>query len=160
MEAEAALHVAAVDPGLRVALPWRTAATGTPGHGPARRRSGAPPRRVAHGEMAHWVRAYDVLPGRSRIAATTGRRRPHRLGEHPARLALALRGFTHPRARRMMLWDVQHALASRTLLEHIRDPGERALVARVLDEFERTVTLVGRNCALRSSIPISPSTTP
>src|SRR5690242_7288908 len=34
MEAAAALHVTAVDPGLRVALPWRAAATGDPG--PAR----------------------------------------------------------------------------------------------------------------------------
>jgi 4-aminobutyrate aminotransferase-like enzyme/Ser/Thr protein kinase RdoA (MazF antagonist) len=141
MEAEAALHVAAVDPELGMALPWRTAATGTPGTAqpgddPALLRA-----EWSHGEMAHWVRAYDVLPGRSRIAAIDlGDAALIAWGDTTARLALALRAFTHPRARRTMLWDVQHALASRTLLEHIRDPGERALVARVLDEFERTVT--------------------
>ena len=134
MEAEAALHVAAVDPELGMALPWRTAATGTPGTAqpgddPALLRA-----EWSHGEMAHWVRAYDVLPGRSWIAAIDlGDAALIAWGDTTARLALALRAFTHPRARRTMLWDVQHALASRTMLEHIRDPGERALVARVLD---------------------------
>jgi 4-aminobutyrate aminotransferase-like enzyme len=41
-----------------------------------------------------------------------------------------------------MLWDVQHALASRAMLDDIRDGRQRALVARVLDEFERAVTPV------------------
>ena len=39
-----------------------------------------------------------------------------------------------------MLWDVQHALSSRAMLDDIRDARQRALVAGVLDEFERTVT--------------------
>src|SRR3954449_5118091 len=69
MEAAAALHVTAVDPGLRVALPWRAAATGDPG--PAR--PGDDPARLraewSDGEAAHRVRLYDVLPGNSRISA-------------------------------------------------------------------------------------------
>jgi 4-aminobutyrate aminotransferase-like enzyme/Ser/Thr protein kinase RdoA (MazF antagonist) len=141
MEAEAALHIAAVDPGLGVALPWRAAATGSPGTAqpgddPALLRA-----EWSDGEATHWVRAYDVLPGRSRItAAHLSDAALIAWGETTARLALALRAFTHPRARRTMLWDVQHALASRALLEHIGDRGERALVDRVLDEFERTAT--------------------
>jgi 4-aminobutyrate aminotransferase-like enzyme/Ser/Thr protein kinase RdoA (MazF antagonist) len=141
MEAEAALHIAAVDPGLGVALPWRTAATGSPGTAlpgddPALLRA-----EWSDGEVAHWVRAYDVLPGRSRItAAHLSDAALIAWGETTARLALALRAFAHPRARRTMLWDVQHSLASRALLEHIGDRGERALVGRVLDEFERTAT--------------------
>ena len=82
-----------------------------------------------------------MLPGHSRIeaaglsdAALIG------WGETAARLDQALRGFTHPRARRTMLWDVQHALAARAMLSDIRDERERGMVARVLDEFERSVT--------------------
>src|SRR4029079_4240389 len=40
------------------------------------------------------------------------------------------------------LWDIQHALRARAMLDDIRDPRERAAVARVLDEFERRVTPV------------------
>jgi 4-aminobutyrate aminotransferase-like enzyme/Ser/Thr protein kinase RdoA (MazF antagonist) len=143
MEAEVALHVMAADPGLRVAVPWRAR---TPEGEPAR--PARPGDAVAglraqwsSGDAVHWARLYDVLPGRSRIAAA--RLSDAALiawGETTARLDQALRGFTHPRARRMMLWDVQHALASRAMLEDIRDPRQRSLVTGVLEEFERTVT--------------------
>ncbi|HWE12982.1 MAG TPA: aminotransferase class III-fold pyridoxal phosphate-dependent enzyme [Solirubrobacteraceae bacterium] len=140
MEAAAALHVTAVDPELRVALPWRSVDAGEPGppgpgDEPAWLRA-----QWSDGDVAHWVRAYDVLPGRSRIDATTlSDAALVAWGETTARLAQALRGFTHARARRMMLWDVQHALAARSILGDVHDPRTRALVARVLDEFERVV---------------------
>ena len=70
MEAEAALHVTAVDPGLHVAVPWRA---GGPGDG-ERSGPGSPGDDLAalraawwDGDVAHWVRLYDVLPGRSRV---------------------------------------------------------------------------------------------
>ena len=47
MEAAAALHVNAVDPGLRVALPWRAGVVRRRGAGENRRRAGAAARRVA-----------------------------------------------------------------------------------------------------------------
>jgi 4-aminobutyrate aminotransferase-like enzyme/Ser/Thr protein kinase RdoA (MazF antagonist) len=143
MEAAAALHIAAVDPELRVALPWRPAESGEPGTArpgddPAQLRA-----RWSDGGVAHWVRAYDVLPGRSRIAAADlSDAALIGWGETTARLAVALRGFAHARARRTMLWDVQHALSSRAMLGDIRDPHQRAIVARVLDQFERRVTPV------------------
>ncbi|MGH2842496.1 MAG: aminotransferase class III-fold pyridoxal phosphate-dependent enzyme [Solirubrobacteraceae bacterium] len=143
MEAEAALHVARVDPDLRVAVPWRSLAAGAPR--PAREgRPGDPLAslrvRRGDGEMAHWVRLYDALPGHSRIAAAQlSDAALSAWGETTARLAQALRGFTHPRAQRTMPWDVQHSLAAREMLDHIRDPRRRELVARVLDRFERTV---------------------
>ena len=56
-----------------------------------------------------------------------------------ARLARALRGFTHPRAQRTMLWDIQHASRTRPMLADIRDPDRRAAVAEVLDRFEAVV---------------------
>jgi 4-aminobutyrate aminotransferase-like enzyme/Ser/Thr protein kinase RdoA (MazF antagonist) len=144
MEAEAALHVTAADPGLRVAVPWRpvrraeSARPARPGDAVADLRA-----RWSHAGVVHWARLYDVLPGHSRIeAAQLSDAALIAWGETTARLDQALRGFTHPRARRTMLWDVQHALASRAMLGHIRDARQRALVTRVLDEFERTVTPV------------------
>jgi 4-aminobutyrate aminotransferase-like enzyme/Ser/Thr protein kinase RdoA (MazF antagonist) len=139
MEAAAVLHIAAVDPELKVALPWRPAATGTPGPAvpgddPALLRAAWPGR-----DATHWVRAYDVLPGRSRIhAEQLSDAALIAWGETAARLALALRSFAHPRAQRAMLWDVQHALASRAFLADIPDREHRAVVARVLEEFERS----------------------
>jgi 4-aminobutyrate aminotransferase-like enzyme/Ser/Thr protein kinase RdoA (MazF antagonist) len=139
MEAAAALHVTAVDPELRVALPWRSVEAGDPG--PAR--PGDDPALLRaqwrNGDVAHWVRIYDILPGRSRIdAAALSDSAVSAWGETTARLAQALRGFTHRCAQRTMLWDVQHALSARSLLGDVRDPRIRALVERVLDEFERS----------------------
>jgi 4-aminobutyrate aminotransferase-like enzyme/Ser/Thr protein kinase RdoA (MazF antagonist) len=155
MEAEVALHVLVADPGLRVAVPWRGARDSDPAHPGAAYSGAAHPARPAQpgdavadlrarwsrGDATHWARLYDVLPGHSRIdAAQLSDAALIGWGETTARLDQALRGFTHPRARRTMLWDVQHALASRAMLDDIRDARQRGLVARVLDEFERTVT--------------------
>jgi len=143
MEAAAVLHVTAVDPELRVALPWRPASTGHagpagPGEEPEQLRA-----QWWDDEVAHWVRLYDVLPGSSRIAAVgLADAALVAWGETTARLAVALRGFVHPSAQRTMLWDVQHALSGRAMLDDIRDPHARAVVARVLDEFERRATPV------------------
>lgn len=143
MEAEAALHVMAVDPGLGVAVPWRAAAAGDPGSARPRDAIAHLRARWRHADVAHWVRLYDVLPGHSRINAA----RLHDAalvawGDTAARLAQALRGFTHPRARRTMAWDVQHALAARDMIDEIRDPRERDLVVNVLDRFEQVVVPV------------------
>ncbi len=146
MEAAAALHVTAVDPGLRLAVPWRAkeprdtepAGPASPGDDPAGLRA-----KWWGGDVAHWVRLYDVLPGQSAIdpgalddAALIA------WGETTARLGLALRGFSHPRAKRTMLWDVQHALLARRMLGDIRSRAQRQLVRRILDEYARTIVPV------------------
>jgi 4-aminobutyrate aminotransferase-like enzyme/Ser/Thr protein kinase RdoA (MazF antagonist) len=134
MEAAVALHISAVDPGLRVALPWRPVAAGAPG--PARVGDEPAQLRDRYGE--HWVRLYDVLGGNSRIsAAALSDAALIAWGETTARLGQALRAFTHPNAVRVMPWDVQHSLRARDMLGDIRDPHARAAVARALDEFER-----------------------
>jgi len=141
MEAAAALHVTAVDPGLVVALPWRSRAGGAagsarPGDDPAALR--AP---WHDGGTAHWVRLYDALPGDGKpAAATLSAAALTAWGGTAARLGQALRGFVHPRAHRVMLWDVQHALRSRDFLGDIRDAHARDVVGRTLDEFERRAT--------------------
>ena len=157
MEAAAALHVLAVDPELRVALPWRPAATGDPG----RRASVTSPRGCAREWREHGVRLYDVLPGNSRISATElSDAALVAWGETTARLGQALRGFTHRSAQRVMVWDVQHALSARAMLGDIRDPRDRALVSRASSTSSSAASRrSGRACARRSSTPTSPSTT-
>ncbi len=134
MEAAAALHVTAVDPALRVALPWRPISTSERGRG----RLDDDPARLRAEWRGHWVRLYDVLPGHSRMSAVElSDAALVAWGETAARLGIALRGFMHPAAQRVMAWDVQHALSARAMLADIRDPHARTAVARVLDEFER-----------------------
>ncbi|HEX6844834.1 MAG TPA: phosphotransferase, partial [Actinomycetota bacterium] len=136
MEALAALHVHRVDPALGVALPW-VAPDADPEQGVDAYRA-----ELRADDGAHWVRAYDVLPGASRIepldlsdAALAA------WGETTARLGRAMRGFFHPRAQRTMLWDVQHALRVRPMLDDVQ-PAKRAGVEAVLDRFEEVVVPV------------------
>src|SRR5262249_1562009 len=131
---EVALHVSAVDPALVVAVPRLRVGAGDHAAVADLRAE------WQRDDGSHWCRAYDVLPGHSRIDATAlSDAALVAWGEMTARLGLALRGFAHPRARRTMLWDVQHALAARSMLPAIRDPGQRVHVELVLDEFERSV---------------------
>jgi 4-aminobutyrate aminotransferase-like enzyme/Ser/Thr protein kinase RdoA (MazF antagonist) len=136
MEAAAALHVHSIDPDLKVALPVRPA-TSDPGESddPTALRS-----LWQHDGSPHWVRGYHVLPGASRIDATTLRDEALiAWGTTSARLDKALRSFVHPGALRLMLWDVQHALQVRDLVGHVREPATRELVSRVLDRYEQAV---------------------
>ncbi len=142
MEAAAALHVATVDPGLTVALPWRLPADGNPG--PAESGDAPPTLRTVWHDAAGrscQARLYEPLPGDSRIDPDTlGDAALAAWGETTARLGQAMRGFTHPEADRVMVWDVQHALRSREFLPCIRDRCSREVVNRTLDAFaERAV---------------------
>lgn len=137
MEALAARHVHGVDPDLGVALPWLA-----PDAGRADPAGVVPADRVrlVADDGEHWVRAYDVLPGTSRIDPTElSDRALGAWGETTARLGRAMRGFFHPRAQRTMLWDVQHAPRVRSMLEDVADPRMRAAVEAVLDRFEEVV---------------------
>jgi 4-aminobutyrate aminotransferase-like enzyme/Ser/Thr protein kinase RdoA (MazF antagonist) len=131
MEADIVDHIARVDPGLPVASPMRV--PGEP--------DGAPRRRRWESSLGtHWVRTYALMPGH-------GRHDPRLLddralqawGATTARLGRAMRSFSHPSALRVMPWDVQHALTTRSMLPAISDPEARAAVATVLDRFEVAV---------------------
>jgi 4-aminobutyrate aminotransferase-like enzyme/Ser/Thr protein kinase RdoA (MazF antagonist) len=137
MEALAVEHAVRVDPELPLARPWRVpdSAPDAADADPSAFRA-----TFAHTDGAHHVRMYDILPGRRRIDplelddAALGA-----WGETAARLGRALRGFSHPASERTMLWDVQHASRTRSMLGAIRDPARRALVDRVLDRFDAVV---------------------
>ncbi|WP_244216125.1 phosphotransferase [Pseudomonas reidholzensis] len=59
------------------------------------------------------------------------------LGEHLARLGLALRGFFHPAAGHELLWDIKHSSRLKGLVEHIERAEDRQLAQHFLDNFEQ-----------------------
>jgi 4-aminobutyrate aminotransferase-like enzyme/Ser/Thr protein kinase RdoA (MazF antagonist) len=144
MEALAALHAARCDPVLAIALPHRRPTAATPDTQPQHGLQPADPAefrvRWVHRGAGHWVRAYDVLPGRIRLDPLT-LADPALIawGETTARLGIALRGFIHPRAIRRLPWDVQHAQRVRPMTASIAEPDARATVNTVLDRYDAAV---------------------
>ena len=138
LEALAAQRVAHVDPELPVALPWLV--PGTPRDPTDPQAFRAP---IPRGPDTHYARMYDRLPGHARVTgASLSDGAVRDWGTMAARVGRALRGFWHPSAARVMLWDVQHALRLRPLLRAVRDPEVRELVAGVLDRYENVVAPV------------------
>ncbi|HEY7762889.1 MAG TPA: phosphotransferase, partial [Actinomycetota bacterium] len=129
MEVGAALHARRVDPSLPIAEPFPIAADPTMFIGTA----------VDDGAR-HMVRMYEHLPGRG---STDGLELSHEAiwayGETLARLGRALRGYFHPAADRVLLWNVEHCLTLRPMTDAIEDPARRAIVRRVFDRFEEHV---------------------
>jgi Ser/Thr protein kinase RdoA (MazF antagonist) len=87
------------------------------------------------------VRMTTFLDGRllSEVRSTPALRRD--IGATLARLSRALRGFTHPAARRTHLWDVQNAHQLRPLLHDLAATGTHVDggVAEALDHFDAVV---------------------
>lgn len=131
MEVGAALHARRADPSLPIAEPFPTAADPTVFVGSAvDDQNGA----------RHMVRMYEHLPGRgSRDGLDLDHEAIWVYGETLARLGRALRGYFHPAADRVLLWNVEHCLSLRPMTEAIDDPARRAIVGRVFDRFEEQV---------------------
>ena len=137
MEIAAALHAKRTDPELPIALPRQTAehAEGESSD-PAAHHAAV----EASAGAVHRVRMYEFMPGEAPAdALTLDHDALWDFGRVVARLGRALRGFFHPAAGRVLLWDVQHAPRLRPLAEQIPDRRRRALVGRVLDRFEEHV---------------------
>ncbi len=86
------------------------------------------------------ARMLTFLPGRLLGAAIRSQRQRAACGQIGARLTLALRGFAHPAARRMIVWDVRHTGQMRSLLEEMpRFPYQsaaRELLERLVPPIE------------------------
>jgi 4-aminobutyrate aminotransferase-like enzyme/Ser/Thr protein kinase RdoA (MazF antagonist) len=140
LEALAVQRIATIDPGIPVALPWLVPGTTHTSGDPAAYRATTP---GAGGGGAHHARLYDRLPGRTWVqGAELSDEAVRDWGTMAARVGKALRGFWHPSAARVMLWDAQHALRLRPLLGAVGDTEIREMVAAALDRFERVVTPV------------------
>jgi 4-aminobutyrate aminotransferase-like enzyme/Ser/Thr protein kinase RdoA (MazF antagonist) len=127
MEVAAVRHIVAQDPGLPVALA-RPAESGSPvisipGH---------------HGGQ-HQVRLIPFLPGRHVAAVDLSPAALAEIGRITARVGRALRGFFHPAAGRVILWDLKHLDHLRPHLDAVPDPERRAQVERALARYDRIV---------------------
>lgn len=61
------------------------------------------------------------------------------VGASLARLGLALQDFDHPRADRLLLWDLKHFHRMRPLLSYVDDEHKRALAEDIFDQFDQKV---------------------
>jgi 4-aminobutyrate aminotransferase-like enzyme/Ser/Thr protein kinase RdoA (MazF antagonist) len=126
LQTQILLHLEAVGPEIPVQRVRRTLA-------------GAPTLTLAVEGERRRLRVVSHLPGETVAGAprTPGLRRS--LGNALGRLGRSLRGFYHPGAGHVLLWDLKHALRLRELLGHVDDAAQRRRIAALLDRFETDV---------------------
>jgi 4-aminobutyrate aminotransferase-like enzyme/Ser/Thr protein kinase RdoA (MazF antagonist) len=130
MQTQTLRHVARTDPSLPVPRPHPST-------------EGDDHPRVEDGQRGTClVRLIDFMPGRMFAARDVPFDALHGYGACVARVGRALRGFFHPAAHHVLLWDVRHAARLRPLLAHVEDADARTAIARVLDRFEERVAPV------------------
>ncbi len=127
MQTRALLHIARVDPSL--AIPRVKA---TPDGALFHEIDGADGRRFI-------VRVLSFLPGQLLDDATLHPALMRDVGAMAARLARALRGFSHPVDRHELLWDLTQAPGLRARTHQIKEAGRRRVIEEVLDHFEAEV---------------------
>ena len=81
-----------------------------------------------------WLLRY--LPGQPLSDASLDPALRRALGGELARLGAGLRGFFHPAAGRVLLWDVKHVGRLRARLVDVPDAALRSLASRALDRFD------------------------
>ena len=87
----------------------------------------------------HSMRILTYLSGASPQMTPTDRALHRPMATCLARLALALRGFFHPKANYELLWDLKHASKLRQYLPYVTDANHHELVNYFLDRFDRNV---------------------
>nr|CAA9338476.1 MAG: hypothetical protein AVDCRST_MAG46-1830 [uncultured Nocardioidaceae bacterium] len=133
MEALVVAHIARVDPSLPVARPLMHLAAADP-DAPLSYRA------LVGASQAHWCRAYPVIPGRLRCnPSELSDRAVIAWGETVARLARAMRGFSHPSAHRVLPWDLKAVPMVRGMVAAIRNPEWSTAVEQVLDRYDTAI---------------------
>jgi hydroxylysine kinase len=127
MQTRALLHIAEVDP--KLAVPRVKA---TP--------EGAPFHAVDADDGRRFiVRLLSFLPGQLLDDAAPHPALARDVGAMTARLARALRGFSHSSSRHTLLWDLTQAPGLRARTHHIGSAGRRRVIDAVLDHFAADV---------------------
>ena len=134
METLVVQHITRVDPSLPVARPL-VHLSAVDHDDPTSYRA-----QTSGARALHWCRAYPVIAGRMRC-------RPSELsdqaimawGETVARLAKAMRGFSHPSAHRFLPWDLKAVPAVRSMVAAIQVPEWSTAVEQALDRYDTTI---------------------
>ncbi|MGL5827008.1 MAG: aminotransferase class III-fold pyridoxal phosphate-dependent enzyme [Nocardioides sp.] len=134
MEALVVRHIGRVDSTLPVATPLMHQRAEDPDDARSYRAE-------AHaGAATHWVRLYPVIPGQMRSQPSTlSDRAITAWGETVARLARAMRGFSHPSAHRALPWDLRSIPLVRQMLPSIRRPVWREVAELALDRYDTSI---------------------
>jgi 4-aminobutyrate aminotransferase-like enzyme/Ser/Thr protein kinase RdoA (MazF antagonist) len=131
MEVGAARHARRTDPTLPIAEPYPTSTDPEAFVGSVRDDDRG---------TVHMVRLFGHLPGRGSTEGTDlDGEALWAYGETLARLGRALRGYFHPAADRILLWNVEHCLRLRPMTEDVEDERRRSIVRQAFDRFEETV---------------------
>ncbi len=134
MEALVVRHIERVDPGLPIAKPLMHLAATDPDDALSYRA------KAPNGDSIHWARLYPVMPGRMRSEPSSlSDRAIIAWGETVARLAKAMRGFSHPSAHRAIPWDLKSMPLVRDMLPSIRQPAWRKAAEQALDRYDLTI---------------------
>jgi Ser/Thr protein kinase RdoA (MazF antagonist) len=127
MQTQAMLHIARVDPSLGIPR-----VRATPDGALSCDVEGSDGRRFI-------VRVLSFLPGQLLEDARPTSALVRDVGSMTARLARALREFSHPADRHELLWDLSQAPGLRKRTHHIKESHRRGVVEAVLDHFEAEV---------------------
>jgi 4-aminobutyrate aminotransferase-like enzyme/Ser/Thr protein kinase RdoA (MazF antagonist) len=126
MEVAAVERIAAVDPGLPVPVPRPTL-------------DGSSVGLLTSGESTHLVRLLPLLPGRHAEPGELAAEAVTAIGTVVARVGHALRGFFHPAAGRVILWDQQRLPRLFRHAELLPHGPRRKLLERVISRFSERV---------------------
>ncbi|MFN2188504.1 MAG: aminotransferase class III-fold pyridoxal phosphate-dependent enzyme [Candidatus Promineifilaceae bacterium] len=127
MQLKALGHIAAVDPALPVPQVL------------ASRRGLDIEQIQAENGARHQMRILTYLSGAYPKDDPTDPTLHYPMGVCLARLALALRGFSHPAANYELLWDLKHTASLRRYLAYLEGADQQDLAGYFLDRFERYV---------------------
>lgn len=135
MEALVVRHIEKTDPDLPVARPFVTL-------GSTDRDDAASYRASVEAETGtHWARLYPIMPGGMRSdPSALDDRALAAWGETTARVARAMRGFSHPSAHRSIPWDLASVPMIADMIPDIRRPDMRAAAERALERYHEKLT--------------------
>ncbi|MGA8790481.1 MAG: phosphotransferase [Paenarthrobacter sp.] len=91
------------------------------------------------GRFDRVLRVMRFMPGELLVDHPASAEQLRTVGSSLARLGLALQGFDHPRADRMLLWDLKHFRRMRPLLDYVDEDSKRVLAEEIFDEFDAKV---------------------
>jgi Ser/Thr protein kinase RdoA (MazF antagonist) len=87
------------------------------------------------------ARLLTYLSGKTLRSAAESRAQRVACGRIAARLGLALREFTHPAARRPLIWDLRHVGKTLKLLDELPDLVEREAIAALIERIEMLLVI-------------------